>query len=304
MADRFEESITGFRFWLPYAGRFKNEKTITQYVTAAQRLARWGRAQGHASFGELTRNDLRAFLSSLPGRDGRPASASTKSTIWWAVRSLYAYLSEEEQVPNIARSITVGRPQESERVTHLDAGQVRALLKACDGRPRELAIVSLALDTGLRISELAGLRVEDVMISDLQARRILVTGKGSKVRAVVIGTSTAQALHRYLRWRADQAGAGLPNLWLGVRGRLTVSGLDRLIRLAGARAGLEIHPHLLRHTFCHNYRLNGGSVDNLAYLCGWSGVAMSLRYGASAAAERAEQEARQLSLVDRMRGRS
>jgi integrase len=120
---------------------------------------------------------------------------------------------------------------------------------------------------------------------------------------VIIGSRTAMDLHRYLRWRARQAGAGLPDLWLGVRGRLTVSGLDRIIRLAGARAGLDVHPHLLRHTYCHNYRLNGGSVDNLAYLCGWSGVAMSLRYGASAAAERAEAEARNLSLVDRMRGR-
>jgi len=81
---------------------------------------------------------------------------------------------------------------------------------------------------------------------------------------------------------------------------MAISGLDRLIRDVGAGAGLDgIHPHLLRHTWSHFYRLDGGQVDNMVYLAGWSGPAMALRYGASAAAERAEQEARGLSLVDR-----
>ena len=93
-------------------------------------------------------------------------------------------------------------------------------------------------------------------------------------------------------------------MWLGERGRLSVQGLDRLIRRVGDRAGLEVHPHLLRHTWSHFYRLDGGSVDAMCYLAGWSGPAMALKYGASAAAERAEQEARHLSLVDKMRGRS
>jgi hypothetical protein len=106
MADHFDASLAGFADWLPYAGRHKSPGTITQYVTAARRLAAWGRAQGRQGFAELTKADLRAFLSSLPGRGGRPASASSKATIWWAIRSLYAYLAEEEGVPDIAKAIT------------------------------------------------------------------------------------------------------------------------------------------------------------------------------------------------------
>jgi site-specific recombinase XerD len=176
----------------------------------------------------------------------------------------------------------VGRPQAGDRISHLDASQVGALLKACQS-PRELAVISVGLDTGLRISELASLLVSDVCVDDLSARRIIVRGKGGKVRGVVIGVSTARALRKYLRQqRAKSCYADLPDLWLGERGRLSVQGLDRLIRRVGDRAGLEVHPHLLRHTFCHHYRLNGGAVDNLAVLCGWSGVAMSLKYGKSA----------------------
>ncbi len=303
MADHFDASTEAFRDWLPYSGRHKSPRTIKQYVTAAQRLAAWARMNGRTSFAQLTKAELRAFLSSLPGRSGGPASASSQATVWWAVRALYRYLSEDENVPDIAKAITVGRPQEGDRITHLDASQVGLLLKACQ-TPRELAVLSVGLDTGLRISELASLTVTDVLVDDLSARRIIVRGKAGKVRGVVIGASTARALRKYLQWRSQRYDGSLPDLWLGERGRLSVQGLDRLIRKVGDRAGLDIHPHLLRHTFCHHYRLNGGSVDNLATLCGWSGVAMSMRYGASAAAERAEQEARSLSLVDRQRGRS
>ena len=260
MTDRFEESIARFRYWLPYSGRFKNERTIEQYVTAAGRLAAWARSQGRESFAELAKADLRSFLSSLPGRGGKPASASSQATIHWAIRSLFRYLAEEEGIPDIAKEITIGRPQASDRVTHLDREEIGRLLKACDG-PRELAIVSVALDAGLRISELASLRVTDVCLDNLRARRILVTGKGGKTRAVIVGVSTARALLKYLGWRAKQPGADLPDLWLGVRGRLTVSGLDRLIRLAGTRAGLNVNPHLLRHSWAHMYQRRGVASD-------------------------------------------
>ena len=300
MADHFEASIAGFRDWLPFSGRFKNDRTVKQYTTAAQRLAVWAREQGRQDFGELSKAELRAFLASMPGRSGGPATASSQATLWWAIRSLFRYLSEDEDVLDIAKEITVGRPQQSDRISHLDAHQVGALLKACR-TPRELAVISVGLDTGLRISELASLAVIDVLVDDETARRLIVKGKGSKVRAVVIGLSTARALRKYLKWRSASQYASLDALWLGERGRLSVQGLDRLIRRVGERAGLEIHPHLLRHTWSHFYRLDGGSVDAMCYLAGWSGPAMALKYGASAAAERAEAEARNLSLVDRQR---
>jgi site-specific recombinase XerD len=304
VADHFSASIAGFADWLPFSGRHKNARTIRQYVTAARRLADWARKQGRTSFAQLTKADLRRFLSSLPSRSGGTATASSQATVWWAVRSLYAYLAEDEGIADIAKAITVGRPQAGDRISHLDSHEVGKLLKACQ-TSRELAVISVALDSGLRISELASLQVEDVLVDDLSARRIIVRGKGGKVRGVVIGTSTARALRQYLRkQRAESCYANLPDLWLGERGRLSVQGLDRLIRKVGDRAGLEIHPHLLRHTWAHHFRLAGGQTDNLCYLAGWSGPAMALKYGKSAAAERAELEARQLSLVDRTRSRS
>ena len=88
MTDHFDASTEAFRDWLPYSGRHKNARTIEQYVTAAQRLAAWSRMNGRQDFAQLTKPDLRAFLSSLPGRDGGPATASSQATIWWAIRAL------------------------------------------------------------------------------------------------------------------------------------------------------------------------------------------------------------------------
>jgi integrase len=113
-----------------------------------------------------------------------------------------------------------------------------------------------------------------------------------------------QALRRYLRWRAETHYADSEASWIGQRCPMAVSGLGRLIRIVGARARVDgMHPHLLRHTWAHYYRLDGGQVDNLTYLAGWSGPAMAMRYGRSAAAERAREEAKGLSVLDRRRGR-
>ena len=304
MTDSFGASIEGYRDWLPYSGKRKGASTIRQYSRSAERLAAWAREQGRPGFGELTRADLRAFLNTLHGRGGGPPSPHWKSATWYGIKALFRYLADEEDCKDITASITVSRPSGSGRVTHLNAHEIDRLLAACQGAC-ELAVISVCLDAGLRIAELASLQVTDVLVSDQMARRLIVRGKGGKTRGVVIGSRTAMDLRKYLRRRAKSPYAALPDLWLGQRGPMGISGLDKLIRRVGAKAGLEgIHPHLLRHSWAHMYRVNGGSVDNLATLAGWTGVAMSMRYGASAAAERAEAEARGLSLVDKMRGRS
>jgi hypothetical protein len=69
--------------------------------------------------------------SSLRGRDGGPPSAAWQATVWWGIRSLFVYLEDKEDVPDIARKITVGRPAVSDRISHLDPHEVSALLDAC-----------------------------------------------------------------------------------------------------------------------------------------------------------------------------
>jgi integrase len=101
-----------------------------------------------------------------------------------------------------------------------------------------------------RVSEVAGLRVEDANLDQLTL--LLVQTKGRAPRFVGIGNRTAKALDRYLRVRRAHPEAHTENLWLGSRGPMTPSGIRQLTRRRAAQAGLEhLHPHQFRHTFAH-----------------------------------------------------
>src|SRR5918992_3736224 len=119
-------------------------------------------------------------------------------------------------------------PESAPEVLALD--ELGDLLKVTSGKDfaarRDCAIIRLFIDTGIRRSELAELNVADV---DLEARELLVLGKGRRPRVVPLGTKTAQAMHRYLRARARHKDTELPALWLGIKGRMANSGIQHLI---------------------------------------------------------------------------
>jgi site-specific recombinase XerC len=116
--------------------------------------------------------------------------------------------------------------------------ELRRLLKACEGRDftdrRDAAILRLFLDTGVRVSEAAGIMLPGDL--DLDDQVVVVLGKGRRPRAVPFGRNSALALDRYLRMRADHPFANLPNLWLGQAGAMTPSGLYQVVAARGSKA--------------------------------------------------------------------
>jgi integrase len=163
----------------------------------------------------------------------------------------------------------------------------------------------LFLDGGLRLAELADLQVADV---DLRDRIIYVAGKasrrsGPRHRAVPLGVKAARALDRYLRERRRHPYAETPRLWLGSRGRpaLSADGIEAMLKRRGGAAGIRnLHPHTFRHTWAHAFRAAGGNEGDLMLLGGWRSRAMLDRYGKTAAADRAADAYRRLSLGDRI----
>ena len=299
MRDPMGESITGFALWLASEGTPKSPGTIRSYCGAARRLRAYLIERGVTSWDQVTRTHIRAWLDT--GRQSRPPKADTTLAAWhWGAAALFRYL-EAEEWDGARRSpmATMAAPKPKARlVDSLTLAQVKAIVAACKGSPRDEAIIRVAADTGLRVAELAGIKLAEVDLG--QMTTILVHGKGGKDRRVRLSARTSLALRRYLRQRARHPAAHREALWLGHHGPLTASGMYKIITSRGRQAGLTIHPHQFRHTWANEFRKAGGQLDDLVVLAGWSGPAMALRYGASAATERALAAADRYSIGDQL----
>jgi len=198
-------------------------------------------------------------------------------------------------------------PKYEPRVLTLD--ELRSVLGTCRGRSfdgqRDEAILRVLMNTGMRRGELVGLRYSptDPTLRDVNLNRgeITVYGKGEKSRICLVDNSTVVAVEGYLRVRRAHEHAAEPWLWLGLRGRLTESGVGQLVRSRGQQAGIAgLHPHELRHAWRHHLEVGGASRETLMALGGWDSDRMLRRYASTTANARALAQAREIALGDKL----
>ena len=172
--------------------------------------------------------------------------------------------------------------------TVLTADQILVLLRACAGPAfedlRDAALIRVFVDTGLRLTEMAALEIDDI---DLDSDAVYLAGTARVPRAVPFERPAARALEGYLVARASHHRADLPALWLGRRGRLTERGIEQAIRHRGQMAGLPtLRPHQFRHTFVQSYLASGGDRRQLMRLVGWKSRQLLGRYAINERADR------------------
>ncbi|MET9816566.1 tyrosine-type recombinase/integrase [Streptomyces sp. NPDC006355] len=255
---------------------------------------------------EIHRQHLEAYITATMKR----TSPSNAHNHYRSLKTLFNWLVEEEELDlHPMRSMKPPSLPEVE-VPVIPDDHLKRLFAAVRGKGyaerRDAALLFLFLDTGVRLSECTDRKVGDL---DLDLNVLRVLGKKNKWRSVPFGRTTAQALDRYLRAAAKHKGHALTEdmwLWWGadrrhVYHRFTVWGVGQMLKKRCEEAGIPpLHPHQFRHTFAHQWKLAGGSDDDLMRITGWSSREMIARYGASAGTERARIAHQRNSPLDRL----
>ena len=274
-------------FELHLRARNRSPKTIHSYRLAVTQLAEHLGTDDAWTIGKADIESFLAhFLETRASATARQRYASLSQFFKWA--------AGEGEIP-VDPMAKIDPPRVVEQpVPVLTVDQLRAVIAAASGNDfegrRDEAIVRLFADTGMRLGEMAGLRVADV---DLSLAVAVVTGKGSRMRTVPYGDSTAAALDRYRRQRIRRDHADNGAWWLGSKGPLTTSGINQILKRRGSDAGLpELHAHMFRHSFAHQWLSAGGNEGDLQRIAGWSSPQLLQRYGRSAADQRARENYR------------
>ena len=266
--------------------------TVAAYATDVRQFLEFARfylekpTLGDVAPSELDRPLLRAFATDLYSNRGSRATTARKLS---ALRRFIRYLRREGVITETAEYF-VASPKVARKVAaHLSMDEMSQLLETPDtGNPlgrRDRAVLELFYASGLRLSELVGLDLEDV---NLNARMVRVMGKGRKERLVPFNEPTKQAIVAWLKDRAllrkteDRRPKTEDDpLFVNFRGsRLTGRSVQRLVAryVAACSTRFGISPHALRHSFATHLLQRGADLRAIQELLGHVQLSTTQRY--------------------------
>jgi integrase/recombinase XerC len=215
--------------------------------------------KGIVSLKDVNKLTLRSYLADLMEKGYAKSSIARKLS---AVRSFFRYIMREEMISASPAATTVSPRLDKRLPEFLTVDDARRLVESPDlTRPqgqRDRALLELLYASGLRVSELVNMNIDQL---NLATNEIRVWGKGAKERVVLIGAPAAQALNTYIRdGRRELLGDKKNNALFVSRygGRLPARTVQKILTKYARNIAKKVHPHILRHTFA-THLLDGGA---------------------------------------------
>jgi len=283
---KLQAAIQGFLMDWELRGR--SPKTLQLYRSCLMVLARWLEGQGVTTVEEVTVTHLRSFVletqqrpagSVNPNRpaaaDGHPPTPATMQGYVKAIKLLFKWLVEEEVIGRNP-ALRLHKPTDARHVVvTFSHAHLHALFGACDLSTslgfRDYVLMLVLLDTGVRVSELCGLTLDDVHEGYFK-----VFGKGRKEREVGVSPTTAKFLWKYIHQYRPESDDNVRALFTNITGKpLTPWGIQQMLQRLREAAGITDVPvtaHNFRHTFARTWLERGGEVYSLSRLMGHSSV--------------------------------
>jgi len=263
-----------------YLEHLANERRLSGHTVANYRrdIAALLTLAGNAQLQRLDAHQVRRYVAQLHARglDGR-----TLARMLSAWRGFFHYLARDH---GYAHNPCVGirAPRTAKRLPHaLSADEAGRLMGVTAEDPlalRDKAIMELLYSSGLRLSELTGLELDDVNIRDATVR---VTGKGAKTRVVPVGRFALAALHAWAPVRQELARPGEKALFVGRDGTaLGARAVQVRLKHWALKLGLadKVHPHTLRHSFASHLLQSSGDLRAVQELLGHASISTTQVY--------------------------
>lgn len=262
--------------------RGRSVKTVENYDRYIERYFEFAKAK---KVSDITENNVREFRIYLNRQEGtkvggkyQPMKRRTQNYYLIALRAFLKYLRKRGVEALSPERIELAKVPERS-LDLISSQELKRLMNAPDTKEiegkRDKAILELLFSTGLRISELCALSIDDV---DLTRDEFSVRGKGDKIRVVFLSDAAREALRVYLKARKDLDDAMFVRYGRkandGGELRLQPRAVQRLIKKYATAAGItrKVTPHVIRHSFATDLLQNGADIRSVQALLGHASI--------------------------------
>lgn len=278
MSPAAGDMLSGFLDQLKYEKR-ASLHTVANYRRDIEGLARYCQEKEILNWSDLKQNDIRAHIAA---RHRKGMGSKSLQRELSAIRSFYTFMLKNSLTEsNPAQHIKA--PKQARKLPKvLDVDQINGLLEAGTSSPleiRDLAMFELFYSSGLRLSELRALNVNDL---DLHDRSLIVlSGKGDKSRVLPIGSKAVQAINNWLQERAKNTTIADNALFITSKGkRLAQRSIELRLEQWCKKKGIQehVHPHMLRHSFASHLLESSQDLRAVQELLGHSNIGTTQIY--------------------------